>query len=240
MQEAVVTAEYDQVRDVLGHGWQVVHHSEREPDGQGISIASRWPIRAVHEVDLHLGPRPARFACSALVATSDAGTVGRLVFVNHLPDWQLTHEAERERQAVAVARFVEKIVAGRTGARRGGRRHGRRARCDQYPVLDRPAVAGRIQRLLSRRVGCLRAAEAGHTFTPENRLTVTAEVGDWALELGRRIDYILVRCTDHGPTLDVRTCRRLFDEPVDGIWASDHFGMTAELSVTMADGRMVP
>jgi endonuclease/exonuclease/phosphatase family metal-dependent hydrolase len=79
-----------------------------------------------------------------------------------------------------------------------------------------------------------------HTFTPENTLTTTAEIGDWELELGRRIDYIFVRCSDHGPTLDVRASRQLFDEPVDGVWASDHFGVSADLSALTRDGRRVP
>jgi hypothetical protein len=35
---------------------------------------------------------------------------------------------------------------------------------------------------------------------------VTAENWDWELELGRRIDYVMVRFTDHGPTLDIRAC----------------------------------
>ena len=66
---------------------------------------------------------------------------------------------------------------------------------------------------------------------------MTAENLDWALELGRRIDYIFVHCTvfvhctEHGPTLDVTTCERIFDEPVGGVWASDHFGVVADLVV---------
>jgi hypothetical protein len=59
--------------------------------------------------------------------------------------------------------------------------------------------------------------EPGHTFTAENPL-VTAENWDWELELGRRIDHVFVRCTDHGPTLDIHDCERIFDEPVDGVW----------------------
>jgi hypothetical protein len=53
---------------------------------------------------------------------------------------------------------------------------------------------------------------------------VTAENWDW--ELGRRIDHVFVRCTHHGPTLD---CERIFDEPVDGVWGSDHFGVVVDL-----------
>jgi hypothetical protein len=71
-------------------------------------------------------------------------------------------------------------------------------------------------------------------------MATTGEGGDYALELGRRIDYIFVRCSSHGPTLDIRTCDRLFDEPVDGVWASDHYGVTADLSAILPDGRPVP
>jgi hypothetical protein len=35
----------------------------------------------------------------------------------------------------------------------------------------------------------------------------------------------------HGPSLDVLDCRRSFDRDVNGIWASDHFGVVADLSV---------
>ena len=57
VQEAIQTDETDQLADALGDGYHLAHHSDREPEGdvergQGISIASRWPIEAVHEVDL--------------------------------------------------------------------------------------------------------------------------------------------------------------------------------------------
>jgi endonuclease/exonuclease/phosphatase family metal-dependent hydrolase len=48
---------------------------------------------------------------------------------------------------------------------------------------------------------------------------------------GRRIDYLLVRCGDHGPTLPIADCRRVFDQPVEGVWASDHFGVVADLEL---------
>ena len=66
--------------------------------------------------------------------------------------------------------------------------------------------------------------EPGDTFTPDNPLVADP---DWPF---RRIDYILVRCGDHGgPTLGIRSCKRVFDEPIDGVWASDHFGVTADV-----------
>jgi endonuclease/exonuclease/phosphatase family metal-dependent hydrolase len=57
------------------------------------------------------------------------------------------------------------------------------------------------------------------------------------LELGRRIDYIMVRCVEHGPTLEISACARVFDEPVDGVWASDHLGVVADLSAPTSSGR---
>jgi endonuclease/exonuclease/phosphatase family metal-dependent hydrolase len=82
--------------------------------------------------------------------------------------------------------------------------------------------------------------DPGHTFTPENPTMPTGEEEHWRLEPGRRIDYVLIRCSDHGPTLDTRSCERLFDEPVGGVWASDHFGVAAELADALPDGRPVP
>lgn len=70
--------------------------------------------------------------------------------------------------------------------------------------------------------------DPGHTFTPVNSLE---RAGEMSLELGRRIDYVLVRCGVHGPTLEVADCRLAFDEPVDETWASDHFGVVADLTV---------
>lgn len=45
----------------------------------------------------------------------------------------------------------------------------------------------------------------------------------------RRIDHVLVRCVPHGPTLDVESCDLLLARAVDGVWASDHFGVVADL-----------
>jgi endonuclease/exonuclease/phosphatase family metal-dependent hydrolase len=36
---------------------------------------------------------------------------------------------------------------------------------------------------------------------------------------------------DEGPTLAVAGSERLFDRPVGGVWASDHFGVAAELAL---------
>lgn len=235
--EAIKTDDYDQAVDLLGTGYHVVYQSNRAADGVGVSIASRWPLAAVHEVDLHVTPRTADFRCITLVAEICAPEpVGPLLFVNNNPNFQLDFELERELQAVEAARFIEELVGERK----------------LHVVLAGDFDAGSEQ--ASMRFWCGRQSlggmsvcyrdiwesthpqDPGHTFTPRNPLVPSSRHpllvdGETPLELGRRIDHILVRCGHHGPTLDVATGALLFDEPVDGVWASDHFGVVADLVV---------
>jgi endonuclease/exonuclease/phosphatase family metal-dependent hydrolase len=151
---------------------------------------------------------------------------GPLLFANHVPNWQLDFEREREAQALVAARFIEGLVGERelhvvfTG--------------DFTADPDAASVrflSGR-QSLESVSV-CYRDAwesahpgEPGHTFTPRNPL-----MADWDWPF-RRLDYIFVRCGEHGgPTLAIADCWLIFDEPKDGVWASDHFGVVADLEL---------
>jgi hypothetical protein len=51
-------------------------------------------------------------------------------------------------------------------------------------------------------------AAPGHTFTSRNALV---RAGEMPLERGRRIDYVMVRSSAHGPPLDVADCRLVLD-----------------------------
>ena len=117
-QEPIKTDSYDQVFDLVGQDFHVVHHNAglvRDADHHGASIASRWPLGEVREVDLNVTPRTVNFPCTTLIAEVLApDPIGPLLFVNHLPLWQLNFEHERELQAVAAARFVEELVGRRS------------------------------------------------------------------------------------------------------------------------------
>jgi endonuclease/exonuclease/phosphatase family metal-dependent hydrolase len=221
LQETIVRDDYDQVRDLLGDRYQLAHQVSREPDGQGITTASRWPITSVRELDLQLGPRTAGFACTTLIAEIDAPT-GPLLLVNHFPSWKLQLEAEREAQALIAARAIEElrpdleapvVVAGDLDADPGSASirfwTGRQA-LDGFSVCYRDAWEK------------VHPDQPGHTYTPDNPLMAE----DWPF---RRIDYILVRCGEHGPTLAINDCRIIFDTPHDEVQASDHFGLMAQL-----------
>ena len=240
LQEVIKTADYDQVRELLGERYDVAHHSVRLADGQGDSIASRWPITAVHEVDVPLRSGLGRISSTLVAQVDMPAPIGPVVVVNHATAFELTQEAHREHQAVVVAGFLERlieahpahvVVAGDFNASPGAA--SMRFWTGQQS-LDASSVCYRDAWAAQHPLG------AGHTFTAENLLTATAEGGEWELELGRRIDYILVRCTEHGPTLDIAACHRFLDRPVGGVWASDHFGVSADLSAVTPSGRPAP
>ena len=228
-QEPVKTAEDDQAADLLGTSYQIAYRRGGwlgDSQHDGAAIASRWPMREVHEVDLHLTPRTADFPCTTLVAEIDAPEpIGPLLFVNHLPSWLLAFEHERELQTVTAARFVQGLTA----------RHDRHVILAGDLDADPTAASVRFwtgRQSLGGLSVCYRDAwesahpgELGHTFTPRNPLMGDR---DWPF---RRIDYIFVRCGEHGgPTLAITSCALAFDQPVDGVWASDHFGVVADLA----------
>jgi endonuclease/exonuclease/phosphatase family metal-dependent hydrolase len=226
-QEALKSGEYDQVLDLLGGDFHVAHQTHRGADGSGISIANRWPLTDVQEVDLHVMPRTADFACSTLIAEIQVpDPFGSVLFVNHLPSWQLNFELERELQSVAAARVIEQRIE---------------QRCLHVVLVgdfDADPDAASVRFWFGRQsLGgisvCYRdtwesthPGEPGDTFTPRNPLVID---WDWPF---RRIDYIFVRCGKHGgPTLRIAACSRICDEPIDGVWASNHFGLVADLAV---------
>ncbi len=230
-QEALRTDQLDQAAELLGPGYHVAHQARREADGAGASVASRWPLGRVHEIDLHVTPRAEpEFPCVTLVAEVLAPEpVGPLLLADHVPHYGLDFEHERERQAAVAARAIEKLVAA------GGSPHVVLAG-DFDTVPDSASVRfWRGRQSLDGISVCYRDAweavhpdDPGHTFTPDNPLLLQ---GTWPQELGRRIDYVMVRCRGHGPSLDIAACERVFDQPVDGVWATDHFGVVADLTV---------
>ena len=192
-------------------------------DGTSVCYRDAWESAHPGEPGETSTPRTADFACTTLVTEIAAPEpYGPLVFVNHVPNWQLQFERERELQALAAARFVEELAG------------------DRHVIFASdfsadPDSAG--LRFLTGRQSldgtsvCYRDAWASaHPGEPgETSKTGNPLLYDWDWPF-RRLDYVLVRCGEHGgPTLAISSCEVVFDEPVDGVWASDHFGVVADL-----------
>lgn len=223
-QEAIKTPSYDQAADLLGSRYHFAYQQTPESDGQSAVIASRWPIGSTCEVEMHVTPKTQGFACTTMVAEIVAPEpFGPLLFVNHLPNWQLDFALERELQAARAARRVEELVGERSAhvilaGDLTDAPHSASVRLwTGWQSVDGVSV-------------CYRDAwesanpgQLGETFTPRNPIVANQ---DWP---ARRLDYIMVRCAAFGPTLAIESCRLLFEGPIDGVWASDHFGVVADL-----------
>lgn len=157
------------------------------------------------------------------------------LFVNHFPHFQLNFERERELQALTAARFVEEQV------QRAARQVVLAGDFDADPQSASIRFWPGRQSLSDTSV-CYRDAwdsshpsDHGHTFTPSSPVVRDQVVKhmrpfrDWPF---RRIDYIFVRFGPHrGEALDIAACARIFDQPVENVWASDHFGLVTDLAI---------
>ena len=215
------------VEVLLGPGWSVTGFSRTADDGVGGVLATRRPHRVVEEIDQRCTDRARDFPwCATLVVEVDA-PVGATLVAHHKPSWQFGYEYERERQALAAARVLERLAGA----------------ADHVVVLGDfdatpDAASMRFWRgrwSLDGTSVCyqdawetLHPADPGTTFDARNPLVRAGEV---ATAVSRRIDAVLVRSGVHGPTLQVRSCARVLDEPVGDVWASDHFGVVADLDL---------
>lgn len=201
--------------------------AEAAGDGVGGALATRWPHEVIEEIDQRRTSRATDFSwCSTLLVATDS-PAGRLLVAHHKPSWQFGYESEREQQAVAAARAIEGhvdevdhvVVLGDFDAAPDARSmqfwRGRHS-LDELSVCYQDAWE------------TVRPTEAGFTFDAKNPLVRAGEV---ATAESRRIDYVLVRAGVHGPTLQVRDSRLLLDDAVDGVWASDHFGVVVDFAV---------
>ncbi len=236
LQEAVVQDGYDQALDVLGDDYDVVHQSRGLiPPGHhhGASVASRWPIRAVHEVDLHVTSRTGDYSCGAVIAEI-SGPIGPLLVVSHGPSWAWWAEYERELQALAVVRRIEELLAQRPAHVVVGGDFNATPDTSSMRFwtgrmsLDGTTASPTIRAIRSRR----RTSRARRTATAGRARTARTS----GLDRARRIDYLLVRCGGHGPTLRIARCQVALDSPVDGVIASDHYAVVADLTVTSGRG----
>jgi endonuclease/exonuclease/phosphatase family metal-dependent hydrolase len=218
-----------ELADVLPEGYHTTHFSRCSDDGVGGTLATRWPHRVVTEIDLHVSERAREVLPWTATTVVEMDTpVGRLVVAHHKPSWPFPFELERERQAVIAARTLEKHI---------GERDVHAVVLGDFDATPDSAsmLFWRGRRAVDGLSVCYQDAweyahpgDPGHTFDLGNPLVRDGEV---ATAVPRKIDHILVRSGLHGPTLRVADCRRVLDGPVDGVWASDHYGVLADLEL---------
>lgn len=230
LQEVTRTPAFDQAAELLGPDFTIVDLPGGSPEFGGECLATCLPVVRVDVLDQPVGIDAgvsAHHAVAVAVEVTGPGRIGPVVVVHHKATYELPLEHIREQQALATARFIESVVRDRAS----------------LPVVllgdFNAAPDAASVRFLTGRQSLRRrsvryedawearhGAEPGHTFDPRNPLV---RAGQMPLERGRRIDYVMVRSGPHGALLDVAECRLVFAEAIGGVWASDHFGVRAEL-----------
>jgi endonuclease/exonuclease/phosphatase family metal-dependent hydrolase len=208
-------------------------------DGTGAALLTRLAPRVLAEIDHRVTSRTRDFPWCATQLVEVGTPLGVLIVAHHKPSWQFGYEVEREQQALRAALAMEELVGDRHAVVLG----------DFDATPDSASMQSwRGRRSLDGVSVCyqdvwetLRPGDPGHTFSSENPLVRAGEV---ATALSRRIDYILVRSGRHGPTLVVDEVTQVLNHPVGGIWASDHFGVVADLGLPAHEpgtwGRVAP
>lgn len=234
---AYLPGKQHQIAECLdGLGYRIDHQFDgvdSPPRGDGNCIASRWPMERTALVPLPKTPRSGTYPVAALCATVHApAPFGPFLLVNSKTSWQLHLERERERQVVTIARLVEEyadpeglpaIVAADFDASPDSASirfmTGRQSLdgCSTH-FLDAWEIAG--------------DGTPGHTWTsdnPFNRAIISRYTGGETHR--RRIDYIFVGSPFlFGKRVHIQSCKVVLDKAVNGIHASGHFGVYAEIT----------
>jgi endonuclease/exonuclease/phosphatase family metal-dependent hydrolase len=207
--------------DALGE-WSVAYAGEPiagGPDLFGNAVLSRRPIDATTTGRLPHVPDDAEVQRVVL----HARTGGVDVFSTHLA-WQLHDAALRERQVQALVGFVEE-------------------RTDPASPLG-PVIAGDFNAepdaAAIRYLSGLAALDGASTYFQDAwRLAGDGGPGlTWANvnphaaldgEPDRRLDYVFSGFRGPGGAGRPVDCRVVADEPVEGVWPSDHYGVLAVL-----------
>jgi endonuclease/exonuclease/phosphatase family metal-dependent hydrolase len=202
--------------------WSVVYAGQPLAAGTarfGNAVLSRWPIEADSSAQLPYVPD--ELEVHRVVVHARTGGVD--VFSTHLA-WQLHDAALRERQVQALVRFVSErtdpaaplgpVVAGDFNAEP-----------DSSAVRYLSGLAPLDGASVYLQDAWRLAGDGGPGITWSNRNPHAA----LDQEPDRRIDYIFSGFHGRGGGGRPVECRVVADEPADGIWPSDHFGLLAVL-----------
>jgi endonuclease/exonuclease/phosphatase family metal-dependent hydrolase len=237
-QEVAFTPDRNQLDDLLhgtglhgSHQAQVMAYNPPFMDRYGgTALATRWPHRIVEVLDQRLADAPDVPWCTLACLTTVPGA-GELLFIATTASWRLDAEAARERQAIALTDLdarhrveLPTVIAGDLNA-------GPDAASIRY-LTGRQSLYGRSVHYHD--AWAVAGSGPGHTWTTDNeggRDEIEALVGQ--PNHRRRLDYVLVGSRQAHPRTSGRIVsgRLALDQPVDEVWASDHFGVVVELDL---------
>jgi len=196
----------------------------------GNAVATRWPHRVVEALDLRLSDAADVPWCTLAVSVV-LPDEGELLFIVTTTAWRLEAESARERQVLALSDLdarhrtaLPTIIAGDFNA---------------MPDAASIRYLSGLQSLGGRSVHyhdawAVAGQGPGHTWTFDNP-NAKAVIGQIVRQADhrRRVDYVFVGSWHAHPKAHarIRAATLAFDQPVGGVWASDHFGVVVDLDV---------
>jgi endonuclease/exonuclease/phosphatase family metal-dependent hydrolase len=196
----------------------------------GTAVATRWPHTGVEVLDMRVAGAADVPWCTLAVTVPVPGA-GELLFIGTTAAWRLDAEAVREQQAIALTDLdarhrcaLPTVIAGDFNA---------------APDAASIRYLRGLQSLGGRSVHYHDAWEIagegpGYTWTVDNpnaRDVVDAVVRQ--TQHHRRIDYVFIGSwhQHRNAHCQVRSAAVAFDQPIDGVWASDHYGVVVDVEV---------
>lgn len=190
---------------------------------EGLAILSSNAIVEEQVLELpHAQPTERRILLSARVAL---GQSSLWIHTSHL-NYRLTHGKQREDQVQAIEASVAAHVTDRPQILMGD--FNARPESDEIRWLRGQVTLGGRRTYFQDAWDRLHPGEPGWTWAARNPYTARLAF----LEPNRRIDYIFVSPMRGDGRGTVHDCRIVLDGPAsDGVFASDHFGLLAEIQV---------
>jgi endonuclease/exonuclease/phosphatase family metal-dependent hydrolase len=203
--------------------YHVAYARARDERWYGNAALSRWPIAQSRTIEL---PRCGTDEKRTLLYAEVVAPFARIpFFVTHL-NWKFDEGHVREAQVREIASCVQSlapkdafpaILVGDFNAE---------PEADEIRFLRGLTSLGGTRRVFFQDAFALAGdGSPGFTFARRNPFAAPLREPD------RRIDYVLIHGRDdrfRGEPLEARVC---FDEPVEGTFPSDHFGVLATLRV---------
>jgi len=198
----------------------------------GSAVATRWPHRVAEVIDPRL-PDAMDVPWATIAVTVPIPEEGELLFISASTSWRLEAESARERQAVALADLdarhrgpLPTIIAGDFNA-------SPEAASIRY-LTGLQSIAGRSVHYHD--AWSVAGEGPGYTWNvdnPNGRSEMDAIIRQ--PNHRRRIDYVFVGSWYAHPKAHcyIESAKLEFDRPIDGIWVSDHYGVSVNLDIGM-------
>jgi endonuclease/exonuclease/phosphatase family metal-dependent hydrolase len=237
-QEVVATSDRNQLDELLAgtelHGAHQADAMSYTPPYSdhygGTAVATRWPHTTLEVLDMRVAGAADVPWCTLAVSVP-VPDAGELLFIGTTAAWRLDAESVREQQAVALTdldarhrRTLPTVIAGDFNA---------------APDAASVRYLRGLQSLGGRSVHYHDAWEIagvgpGYTWTVDN--PNTRDVVDAVVrqpQHHRRIDYVFIGSwhQHRNASCQVRSAALAFDQPIDGVWASDHYGVIVDVEL---------